>query len=286
MLKPSLPNGDLGRGGLCVLPIERPIDCAAGQAGKVVAVIAAQLYTVREFTKTPGDIAKTLHKVKAVGYDAVQLSALGPVDPRELREHADAAQLEICATHVPFDRLRTELDEVVEEHRIWGCDYIALGAAPKEYRDADGYRRLAPVLSAIGGELADAGITFAYHNHSFELARYDGTTGLEILLGETDPDAVAVEIDTYWIQHGGGDPAAWISWLAGRIPLVHLKDMVVDDGTPTFAEVGQGNLNWPSILEACRAAGVRWHIVEQDRCAGDPFESLRISRENLRSVWR
>lgn len=243
--------------------------------------IAAQLYTLREFTKTPGDIAETLRKVKAIGYDAVQLSALGPIDPAELRNLLDDAGLEVCATHVPFDRLRTDLGQVIEEHRVWGCEYIALGAAPTEYRNAAGYRRLARELTAIGRELADAGITFAYHNHSFELARFDGVTGLEIVLNETDPAAVAAEIDTYWIQHGGGDPADWISRLAGRVPLVHLKDMVVDDDGPTFAEVGRGNLNWPSILHACRTAGVRWHIVEQDRCAGDPFDSLRISLENL-----
>ena len=52
------------------------------------------------------------------------------------------------------------------------------------------------------------------------------------------------ELDTYWIQHGGGDPAAWIRKLKGRADIIHLKDMAMDGRTQLFAEVGEGNLNW------------------------------------------
>ena len=92
------------------------------------------------------------------------------------------------------------------------------------------------------------------------------------------------ELDTYWLQHGGADPAHWIGKLKGRVPLVHLKDMAVQGTTPIMAEVGEGNMNWEAILASCRAAGVRWYIVEQDICQRDPFESLRISLQNLRGM--
>lgn len=244
-------------------------------------VLAAQLYTLRDFLKTPDDIERTLPKVAALGYGAVQLSALGPIDPRALKQILDGAGLTVCATHVGYDRLRDDLDGVVEEHRILGCRYAAIGGLPQEYRSADGYHRFAREASEVARRMKERGLTFGYHNHSFELEKLDGKTGLEILYSESDPVAFTAEIDTYWIQHGGGDPAAWIRRVAGRSPLVHLKDMVMRGREQLMAEVGEGNLNWPAILQACREAGVEWYIVEQDTCQRDPFESLGISLRNL-----
>lgn len=247
-------------------------------------VVAAQLYTLRDFLKTPEEIARTLPKVAALGYRAVQLSALGPIDPRKLRQILNDAGLTVCATHVSFERLRDDLDAVADEHRILGCRYAAIGGLPQAYRNAEGYPRFAREASEVGRRMKERGLTFGYHNHSFELEKFDGRTGLEILYRESDPEVFTAEIDTYWIQHGGGDPAWWIRRVAGRCPLVHLKDMVMRGREQLMAEVGEGNLNWPAILEACRAANVQWYIVEQDHCQRDPFESLAISLRNLQAM--
>ena len=132
--------------------------------------------------------------------------------------------------------------------------------------------------------LVDAGLTFSYHNHSFELERFGGRTGLEILAAESDPEVFSFEVDTYWIQHGGGNPESWLRRLRGRMHLVHLKDMAMSGSRQLFAEVGEGNLVWEPILEACRDAGIEYFLVEQDLCQGDPFESLGISLKNLREM--
>jgi sugar phosphate isomerase/epimerase len=246
--------------------------------------VAAQMYTLREFTKTPEDIARTLPRVAALGYRAVQLSALGPMDTRALKKILDSEGLTVAATHVGFERLRDELDSVVEEHHILGCEHVAIGGLPNAYRSGEGYHRFAREASEVGRRMKERGLVFGYHNHSFELEKFDGKTGLEILYSESDPAAFTAEIDTYWIQHGGGDPAWWIRRVAGRSPLVHLKDMVMRGREQLMAEVGEGNLNWPAILQACKEAGVRWYIVEQDHCQRDPFESLGISLRNLRAM--
>ncbi len=246
--------------------------------------LAAQLYTLRDFLKTPADIAASLKKVAAAGYRSVQLSALGPIETAELKRILDGEGLSVCATHVNFPELRDELDRVVDEHAPLGCKYVAIGAIPAEYRNADGYARFAVEATEVARKMIDRGLVFGYHNHSFELEKYNGRTALEILYAESDPEVFTAEIDTYWIQHGGGDPAAWIRRVAGCSPLVHLKDMAVVDGKPVMAEVGEGNLNWPAILEACRDAGVEWYIVEQDHCLRDPFESLAISLRNLQAM--
>lgn len=248
------------------------------------ANIAATLYTVREFTQTSKALAKTLKRIKEVGYDAIQLSALGPIDPQGIRDLADEAGLTIAATHTDYYRLVNEPEKVIREHEIYGCQYLAIGSIPQEYRHEQGYYRFADEASKVAATLKAGGLTFGYHNHSFELERFGGRTALEILYSESDPVLFTSEIDTYWIQHGGGDPALWIRNLKGRAPLVHLKDMMVKDGQPTYAEVGEGNLNWPAILDACQEAGAIWYIVEQDICPGDPFESLAISRRNLAAM--
>lgn len=248
------------------------------------SVLAAQLYTLRDFTKTPDAIAETLHKVKQIGYDAVQLSALGPIDPTALKKILDDEGLVVCATHVSYDRLRNDIQAVIEEHHLWGCRNVAIGSLPAAYRHHEGYLRFVEEASAIARQLADANLTFSYHNHSFELEKFDGRTALELLYTTSDPAVFFAEIDTYWLQHGGADAAVWIRSMKGRIPLVHLKDMAVKDNTPIMAEVGEGNMNWGSILAACEAAQVEWYIVEQDVCQRDPFESLQISLRNLQGM--
>lgn len=248
------------------------------------SAIAAQLYTLRDYTRTPAQIAETFRKVRAIGYEAVQLSGLGPISPEELKRIADDNGLTICATHVSYERLRDEFEAVVAEHTLWGCPYVGIGGLPESYRTAGGFALFAREASEVARRLKEHGLTFVYHNHSFELQKFGGRTGLQILYEESDPEVFASEIDTYWIQHGGGDPAWWIRRLKGRAPVVHLKDMAMEGSTQRFAEVGEGNLNWPAILEACREAGVRWYIVEQDVCPGDPFESLAISLRNLRAM--
>ena len=251
-------------------------------------VLAAQLYTLRDFTKTPADMAVTFKKVKALGYDAVQVSAIGPIAKPELRKLLDDTGLQCVATHVGFNELRDETARVIEEHQILGCKHTAIGGIPNEYKSEDGYKKFAKEGSAVGEKLSKGGLSFSYHNHSFELERYGKKNALEILIEESDPKFLGFEIDTYWIQHGGGDPAAYIRRVKGRIPLLHLKDMVAIKPPDKWvdivmAEVGEGNLNWPEILKAAKESGVQWYIVEQDTCRRDPFESLGISLKNLKS---
>jgi len=252
--------------------------------------IAVQLYTLREFTKTPADISRTLKKVREIGYRAVQCSALGPIEPRELRAILDQEGLFCCATHTAFDKVRDDPQAMIDEHKIIGCPFTAVGSMPASYRTGPGYATFAKEATAVANRLKEGGLTWGYHNHSFELEKFGGRTGLEIIYAESDPAYVTAELDTYWITHGGGDPAQWIRNLKGRIPLVHLKDMEVraKEGQwhpeQLMAEVGEGNLNWPAILAACKDSGVQWYIVEQDVCQRDPFQSIAISLRNLHKM--
>ncbi len=256
-------------------------------------ILAEQLYTVRDFTKNAADLAVTLRKVRDIGYTAVQASAIGPIPHAEVKTMVDDLGLTICNTHIGYEALWNDLGNVIAQHQIWDCKHVAIGSMPAPYREGgeDAYKRFAAEASQVGEKLYAAGLTFSYHNHSFEFVRFpyqDGSrTGLDIIYDESDPRYLQAEIDTYWVQHGGGDPIAWIQKMQNRMPVVHLKDMVMstqDDprmGKQWMAEVGEGNLNWPGILAACAAGGVEWYAVEQDICQRDPFESLAISYRNL-----
>lgn len=252
-------------------------------------VLAAQLYTVRDFTKTTEDFAASMKKVQAIGYKAVQVSGIGPIADADVKQICDDNGLKIIITHIGYDKLWKETDAVIEQHKLWDCKNVAIGSMPGEYRGGEeGFIRFAREASKVGEKLAAAGLTFSYHNHSFEFVRFGKRTGLDIVYGESDPRYLMAEIDTYWVQHGGGDPAEWIRRMKNRMPVVHFKDMIVKaqdwNVQQVMAEIGEGNLNWPAIIAACRDAGVEWYAVEQDICQRDPFESLKISYDNLKAM--
>mgnify|MGYP001197418449 CR=1 FL=1 len=243
--------------------------------------ISVTLYTLRDFVKTPAEISETLKRVKSIGYKNIQLSALGVINPRDLAEMIHDNKLNVCATHVPFERLTTELDNVIAEHSLWNCKHIAVGSMPKSYWDhPDGFKHFAFDASEIALKLKASGITFSYHNHHMELVRIGNQTGLSILIDESDP-ALCFEIDTYWIQYGGGDPIYWIDRVKNRCPIIHFKDMAVLGREQIMAEVGSGNLNWQGIVSACERSAAQWYVVEQDTCQGDPFDSITISYHNM-----
>lgn len=249
-------------------------------------VVGAQLYTLRDYLKTLPDIQETLKKVADIGYTAVQLSGIGPVDPAELAEAVKSAGLKAVATHVSWDRFVNDLDNVIAEHKLWDCSHAAVGCLTGEYYEEGGMDRFLAELAPVAEKLNQAGIDFSFHNHNHELARCGDKTWLETLYDKAPADQLKAEIDTYWITAGGGDPAAWIAKYPNRQPLLHLKDMcVTPQREQRFAEIGEGNLNWPAILAAAKEAGVKWYLVEQDNCYDrDPFESLAISYRNLKEM--
>ena len=258
--------------------------------------LAVQLYTLREYTKTPRDIAATCKKVAEQGWRAVQASALGPIDPKELRKILDDNGLTCCATHRALDVLRDDTQAVIDEHATLGCQYTAVGGYfPKveDFTEAN-WRKFIADFNDAAQKLDGSPLSLGYHNHSHEWGRVGeplaSPRAIDLLMDELSP-AAWLELDTYWVAHAGGEPSAWIEKAAGRggrkagIPCVHLKDLGIRNGRePYMMEVGAGNLEWPAILRACKAAGVEWYIVEQDHCWRDPFESLATSLANLRAM--
>lgn len=160
--------------------------------------IAAQLFTLRDYMQTPEEIEASLKKVKDIGYNAVQVSGLGIIDPKALKEMTNQLGLEICATHISYADLTEKMDEIIEKHQIWGCKYVGLGCMPMDQSTTkEGYLAFAKKATEIGHQLKSGGLKFIYHNHNFEFTKFGGRTGMDILIEETDPEAVDFELDMY-----------------------------------------------------------------------------------------
>ena len=246
--------------------------------------IALTLFTLRDFCRTAAELDRTLARVRAVGYEYVQVSGV-PLEAAEVRRLLDRNGLKCCATHQGMADLEN-IDALAERLATLGCGFAAIGYPGEEHlRDEAGMTRLVERMNRAGRALRKRGVLLGYHNHHMEFRQIaDGRTLLEKFYGETDPECVGAEIDVHWVARGGGSPAAWIRRVAGRMPVVHFKDFALrDDLSPIYCEVGAGNLDWPGILQACRDTGVEYYVVEQDEPmpGRDLFESIEISFKNL-----
>jgi sugar phosphate isomerase/epimerase len=246
--------------------------------------VAVQLYTLRDHCRTASELAASLARVRQIGYEAVQVSGVGPIPPREIRQLIDDAGLVLCATHENSDLLLNQPEQAIERLQEMGCTLTAYPyPAGIDLASPEAIAEFARRLNATGAKLRAAGITLGYHNHAVEFARTAGTTVFDYLSDHTSPTNLVFELDTYWAHFGGRDVVELCHRLAGRMPFLHLKDYCIRlDNTASWCEIGRGSLPFDRIISAAEEGGCKWFIVEQDTCPGDPFESLQISFDYIR----
>jgi sugar phosphate isomerase/epimerase len=249
------------------------------------AQIAIQLYTLRDHLKSVPEFAETCRKVADIGYRAVEVAGVDHalVPPAGIRRICADHGLTICATHQPGDDILNNTAAVIDVVGALGADLVVYPwPGDTDFSSEAMVAEFIAKLDAAGSAFAAAGMTLAYHNHQHEFRKPGGRLILERIYQET---RLMAEIDTYWVQYGGGDPVAWCRRLAGRLPIIHLKDYRVNaDNSVGFCEVGHGNLDMPAIIAEAARSGCRWFCVEQDTCPGDPFDSIRLSFDYLAAL--
>ncbi len=241
--------------------------------------IGLQLYTVRDEMKK--DVEATIARVAATGYTEVEFAGYFGRAPCDLRALLDHNGLSSPSSHISLapDQWRAALDAAA----VVGHRYVVLAWIPAEERHTlDDYKRWAERLNHAGTEAKAAGLQFAYHNHDFEFTPVEGKLPYDILLAETDPKLVQLEMDLYWITKGGQDPLAYFARWPGRFPMVHVKDSM---GPPDnkMADVGAGKIDWKRIFAKEQQAGIKHFFVEHDQPA-DAFASIRASCEYLKRL--
>jgi sugar phosphate isomerase/epimerase len=240
--------------------------------------LALQCFTIRDHCKTAPDFAASMKKVRAIGYRAVQISGVGPIPAEEIRAITDGEGLVICATHEGGKTIVEQPEAVVERLGKLGCRHTAYPAPHVPLDTEEAVLGLAQGLNRAGEVLSRANMVLTYHNHANEFRRVGKRIILETLYAETDPRFLGGEIDTYWVQVGGGDPVAWCRRLDKRLPLLHMKDYAIgSDHQPVMAPIGGGNLDFKAIVAAAEQSGCEWFIVEQDHGYTDAFEAARES---------
>ena len=261
------------------------------------------LFTVRDLMKDP---APTLEAIAKLGYRYVE-GALVP----SLAPAVKAAGLEQLSAYAPTYLVTGNRqawagggpllpesytwEQAVAEAKGRGLQYLVISYLQKAERGGlDDYRRLGAKLDKAGEVCRKAGLTLAYHAHAFEYEATSGVRPLDLLLKETSPAHLTLELDTFWASIAGQDPVKLLAAHKGRVPLVHLKDKA--KGTPVqydegkvpqeaFKEVGNGEVDWAAFFKLAAEAGVRYYYVEQDHCVGStPLDSLRTSHANIRKL--
>ncbi|NLD73806.1 MAG: sugar phosphate isomerase/epimerase [Chloroflexi bacterium] len=261
-------------------------------------------------------IYETFRSLKDIGYSSVEISqlAMTPENVAEIRRACDDFGIEVAAMsaglepsvrpagapqrpNMPrMENLAEDYDKIVADAKALDCTFLRMGMLPIQYLGSkEGLIEFANKADAMSDRLAQDGISFYYHTHHFEFVRYDGQFALDII--RDNSHKIGFELDVHWIWRGGMDPAKFVRTYDGRVKLLHLKDYRIGQLTMggdmrqamaelvQFAEVGEGTLDMPAIIEAGLESGAQYLIIEQDQTYGrDPLESLRISAENLRKM--
>lgn len=243
--------------------------------------LGAQLYTVREKLKSQDEIRLAIRRIKDIGYDSVQL--FGSLEL--IKNCVVACKLEnveiagILADLPACESNEKELLEICRENKI---PDLGISSSPEEYADPWAYIER---VNAFARKAANAGITFSYHNHGHEFVKItEDKTAMELFLEGFDKECVSFMPDTYWVHDGGYDVRYFLEQTGPRIKILHLKDLKRTEQGHFFTEVGNGNLYMEGILKTAQSFGIKYYIVEQDECDGDPFASLTMSYQNLRKI--
>jgi sugar phosphate isomerase/epimerase len=241
------------------------------------------------------DIQTILTRVRKTGYEAIEMGTPVGFTNEEYKAAVDQAGIKVLtAGRLDYPvLLGKDYSAKIKECKVLGApnvmvpniDRLVLG-------NPDELKKFIRCLNRAGKALRDEGLYLSYHNHAVDFTKINGKTIFEQILEGTDPNYVFIEPDTHWIQAGGGHVITWLKRLKSRIFVVHFKDYAIDQYSDhtflecthrIFAEVGEGNLNWPGIIRECLDQKIEWCSVEQDVTQRPAYESIAISYKNLKA---
>lgn len=268
-----------------------PLLAAPMMEARTLKTIGVQLYTLRSVL--PEKPLETLKAVEQIGFSEIEAVANG-ID--KIWPSLQQTKLKPVSMHIDtsmFTRNQDKLPAALEDAKKRGFQYaVCPYIAPADRGGADVIRKLGDTLNKAGEICAKSGLRLCYHNHAFEFEPSGDRTLLDILLEQTDPKLVSLELDIMWSQVAGVDPVSVLKRYNKRVALMHLKNVAKDvtqrynEQVPrtAFREVGNGVIDIGPVLKAAQSAGVRHFFVEQDQTPGDPLNSLRQSYEYLRKL--
>lgn len=280
-----------------------------------MAVIGVQMMMLKNQVADQGMFA-VLGRLKDLGIDAVEVSQI-PMDAAntaDLERGVAELGVQVGALSVALqpgpsatgDNLAEHFGKIVADCQRLKTRYVRIGMMPyASMASKDACESWAGECERAAQRLASAGVTLCYHNHHVDLAQFDGERIFDIV--RRVAPSLAFEVDLHWVQRGGMAPLDMLVQYSGVCKLIHVKDYRVQPLPPEalaaieagdratfaalfanivqFAEVGQGNMNWPVLLPAAERAGAEFFFIEQDDTYGrDPFDCIADSRAYLASI--
>jgi sugar phosphate isomerase/epimerase len=276
------------------LALGAPALRTASAATKPRYRMGLQLYTVRE--PMAKDAVGTLKQAAALGYRNFETYGFEPdsvkyygMPARNFRKVLDDLGLATTTGHYdlhqflakPPAAMTAYIDRCIEGALALNQKYITWAWLDPQSRDLDSFKRVAERLNLIGGQTAKAGLSVAYHNHDFEFIAHDGKTGYDIILRETDPELVKLQLDLFWVAHSSArTPRELFQLQPGRFVMWHVKDM---DSAKRYTELGNGVIDFTRIMPDAQLAGLEEYFVEQgDNFAESPMKSIEVSATYVR----
>ncbi|MBE6584336.1 MAG: sugar phosphate isomerase/epimerase [Ruminococcaceae bacterium] len=257
-----------------------------------------QIYSVRDHMADEQSLKQAFLELGKMGYTYAHTAGTYDfITPEKFAQYAKDAGIEVCGTHYNWDRIVNDVEGTVAYHKILGTTNVGIGAmsmAPRENEEA--LAEFIKQFNETAKKYAAYGMKLTYHHHSFEFVKLsDGKTIFDRLVeGFTEPNTSFV-LDTYWLQHGGKDVRAVIEQLAGRVEILHLKDMAAMKrytvaGTdavyfaPAITEVGSGNINFKDIIPLAEKCGVKYFVVEDDRAVEvGSYDAVKKSADYIKA---
>ncbi|MDF1515996.1 MAG: sugar phosphate isomerase/epimerase [Anaerolineae bacterium] len=241
----------------------------------MLAPIALQLYSLRESAQE--DFEKTIHKVAQMGYAGVEPANFPGTTPERAGQLFKELGLAVPSAHLPLP-VGDQKNEVLDAMQAIGSQRVISGKGPADFETVDKIKATCEIFNTAAENARSAGLAFGLHNHCWEYLKVGERYAYQYLLDWLDPE-IFFEIDTYWVQTAGVDPALVIKELGSRVPILHIKDGPCVKSEPMTA-VGDGKLDFHSII-AAGEAHTEWLIVELDRCATDMEEAVHKSLRYL-----
>lgn len=246
--------------------------------------IALQMYTLRNV----GDVDAQFAMARKAGFSQVELVGDHHLDLPTMQKMLKKYQLNVIASHVQLSDLESDREKIVAFNKGIGNSHLVVPWIEANERPTtkQGWIDYALRLDRMGQTLRNEGMSLSYHNHNFEMKKYDDMTALDLIMKYTHQNNLSLELDVAWVARGGQDPGSIITRYSGRIYAIHAKDNAaigIRDDEMNFTPAGEGLLEWRSIISAGRSSGVEWYIVEHD-APKDPWAIITTSRHNLKEM--
>jgi sugar phosphate isomerase/epimerase len=244
------------------------------------------------------DALGTLKAVKAMGYEDLEIYGFDSdevtyygIKAAEFKDILGELELTATSGHYGFSEylqasdsdLERFVDQCIKGALALNKRYITWPWLAPELRTIENFKLLSERLNIIGEQVNGAGLGFAYHNHGFEFEDHKGETGYEVILRETDPSLVKLQMDLYWVMHSSKlTPKEWIERQPGRYVMWHIKDM--DKVTRDYTELGNGSIDYVEILPDPARSGLEFYYLEQGgNYAESPMKSAATSAEYFKA---